>query len=98
MEYNRSRNKLDQYMVEKAFFNMKQKTEKEKDFEALMSDIEKMTEMSYSDTIKHGYLGYIKNKETKLTRNEAKMIYDENAKGLSNQAVSDTKKDEEVCF
>ena len=98
MEYNRSWNRLDQHMVEKAFFTMKQRTEKEKDFETLMSDIEKMTAMSYADANKIGFLGYIKNKETKLTRKEAKKIYYENANGLSNQVVSNAKNDEEVCL
>ena len=96
-EYNKSRGKVDQYAIEKAFFNMKQKTETEKDFDTLMSEIERMTVLSYNHAKKQGFSGYIKSDKTKLSREEAKKIYKENEPCIKNFDNKSTK-DEEVCF
>lgn len=76
--FDRSLNKVDQKMIETAYFNVLQAKHPKDNFEKTYNRLKKITEASFDEQQQREYDGYITSKEPKLTINEAKNIYTNN--------------------
>ena len=81
-DYNLGENDISQRMIEEIYFNMLQKTNQTKSFDAIYSVIEKKTEHSKEFQNKRKYDGYIKSGSPELTKTEAKKLYNDNKKAF----------------
>lgn len=78
--YNRSLNKIDQKMIETAFFNMLSYSHSDKSFDEVYTLLKNMAKSSLEEQTKREFSGNLTREEPQLTKEQARAIFDEKRK------------------
>lgn len=78
IEYNNSKNQIDQLMIEKIYFNVLQKMDSDASEEEIYQVLSKMAMASFDEQTERMFMGNLEQKQLKLSKAKANQIYNSN--------------------